>query len=248
MDSLPHKYRNGFRHEVYIMKKLILIVLILIPILMMCSCGTNKDDEDVMGSDSNPISSLNIDEQEAAALNEKVPVILYYGDAEKSKLVKEIRYIDIKEAKKGAETLASAMVKELLKGAKSEGLSTLIAEGTSLRSAVTIDERVATVDFTKEFIDNHPGGKELAELTLYSVVNSLTEMKEIERVRFTINGKETKNFKDSVTLNSDFPRNEAVVNKEVGLARPEEAGLAPVGVLDEDKSIESSSEDLDPLE
>ena len=38
--------------------------------------------------------------KEAAALNEKLPVVLYFGDAEKSKLVKEIRYIDIKEAKR----------------------------------------------------------------------------------------------------------------------------------------------------
>ena len=37
-------------------------------------------------------------------------------------------------------------------------------------------------------------------------------------------------LKDGVALNSDFPRNEAVVNKEVGLARPEDAGLAPVEI------------------
>lgn len=215
---------------------------------MLCSCGIDRHNEDDMGYEDNPVSSINIDEEEAAALNEKLPVVLYFGDAEKSKLVKEIRYIDIKEAKKGAETLASAIIKELLKGPKSEGLTAIIAEGTSLRSAIIINERVATVDFTKEFIDNHPGGKELAELTLYSVVNTLTEMKEIERVKFTINGKETKTFKDGVALNSDFPRNEAVVNKEVGLARPEDAGLAPVGDLDGEDSVESSGEDLDPLE
>ncbi|MGI6050059.1 MAG: GerMN domain-containing protein [Acetivibrionales bacterium] len=230
------------------MKKLKFLVLILISILMLCSCGIDRHNEDDMGYEDNPVSSINIDEEEAAALNEKLPVVLYFGDAEKSKLVKEIRYIDIKEAKKGAETLASAIIKELLKGPKSEGLTAIIAEGTSLRSAIIINERVATVDFTKEFIDNHPGGKELAELTLYSVVNTLTEMKEIERVKFTINGKETKTFKDGVALNSDFPRNEAVVNKEVGLARPEDAGLAPVGDLDGEDSVESSGEDLDPLE
>lgn len=230
------------------MKKLKFLVLILISILMLCSCGIDRHNEDDMGYEDNPVSSINIDEEEAAALNEKLPVVLYFGDAEKSKLVKEIRYIDIKEAKKGAETLASAIIKELLKGPKSEGLTAIIAEGTSLRSAIIINERVATVDFTKEFIDNHPGGKELAELTLYSVVNTLTEMKEVERVKFTINGKETKTFKDGVALNSDFPRNEAVVNKEVGLARPEDAGLAPVGDLDGEDSVESSGEDLDPLE
>lgn len=230
------------------MKKIRILAMIMILALTMCSCGKDKKDQDAMGDELTPISSITIDEEEAAALNEKVPVVLYFGDEQQNKLVKEIRYVDIKEAKKGAESLASAMVKELIKGPKAEGLTPLIAEGTTLRSPVTIKERVAVVDFTKEFVDNHPGGKELAELTVYSVVNSLTEMKEIERVKITINGKETKNFKDSVTLNNDFPRNDAIVNKDVGLALPEDAGLTPAGASDGDESIEISSEEEDPLE
>ena len=230
------------------MRKTIFIAMIMALVLILCSCGAAKKAEDALAEDLTPISSLTIDEEEAAVLNEKVPVILYFGNEEKNKLVKEIRYVDIKEAKKGAENLASAMVKELLKGPKAKGLTALIAEGTSLRSPVTINERVANVDFTKEFIDNHPGGKELAELTIYSIVNTLTEIKEIERVKITINGKETKTFKDNVSLSNDFPRNDAVVNKEVGLARPEDGGLEPVNADIEDNSADIFEEDEDPLE
>jgi hypothetical protein len=115
---------------------------------------------------------------------------------------------------------------------------------------VKIDGRVATVDLTKEFVDNHPGGKTLEELTVYSIVNSLTEMKEIERVKIIINGKETKTFKGNVSLNTDFPRNEALINKELGMARPEDGGLVPV--TNEEDSEEAISETLieeeDPLE
>lgn len=229
------------------MKKFRVIAVIMILALMMCSCGSAKTNGDDMEEDLTPTSSLTIDEEEAAVLNEKVPVVLYFGDEQQTKLIKEIRYVDIKEAKKGAETLASVMVKELIKGPKAEGLSPLIAEGTTLRAPVTIAERVATVDFTKEFIDNHPGGKVLAELTVYSIVNSLTEMKEIERVKITINGKTTKNFKDNVTLSSDFPRNDAIVNKDVGLALPEDSGLTPVESIDEEVILDISDEE-EPLE
>ena len=230
------------------MKKVRLIAMIMILVLLLCSCG-NKTDE-TMGKDLTPISSLVIDEEEAAVLNEKVPVVLYFGDEAKTKLIKEIRYVDIKEAKKGAETLASIMVKELITGPKAKGLTAVIPEGTSLRAPVTIEDRVATVDFTKEFVDNHPGGKELAELTVYSIVNSLTELKDIERVKITINGKNTKNFKDKVTLDSDFPRNDAIVNKEVGLALPEDGGLVPVSGNGEEEidTSEFSEVDEDPLE
>ncbi len=231
------------------MKKIRVIAVMMILALLICSCANKKGDPVDVSEDLTPISSLTIDEEEAAVLNEKVPVILYFGDEQDTKLVKEIRYVDIKEAKKGASVLASAMVKELIAGPKAKGLKSVIAEGTTLRSPVTIEERVATVDFTKEFIDNHPGGKSIAELTVYSIVNTLTELKDVERVKIIINGKATKNFKENITLNNDFPRNDALINKEVGLALPEDGGLAPVGVEGEADTAELSNEEVeDPLE
>lgn len=229
--------------------------------LLLSSCAGNDADKTNAGNEElTPTSSMVMDEEEAAVLNEKVPICLYFSDEQQTKLVREIRYVDINEAKKGAATLASAIVKELTTGPKASGLKTVLPEGTSLRGPVKIDGRVAVVDLTKEFIDNHPGGKTLEELTVYSIVNSLTELKEIERVKIVINGKETKTFKGNLTLNADFPRNDAVVNKELGMARPEDGGLLPVTieegaptdtdvVTDEGgDSAETSVEEEDPLE
>ena len=144
------------------MKKWIrLITMILIMVLLFCSCSKNKDKETDAEEDLTPTSSLSIDEEEAAVLNEKVPVILYFGDEQQTKLVKEIRYINIAEAKKGAETLASIMVKELIAGPKAHGLKSVIPEGTSLRGPVKIEDRVATVDLTKEFVEKHPQWPEI---------------------------------------------------------------------------------------
>lgn len=230
------------------MKRMKVIALLIALVLIMWSCGNKQSNLTPVEEDLTPASSLTIDEEEAAVLNEKVPVILYFADEQQTKLVKEIRYVDIKEAKKGTATLASVMVKELIAGPKAKGLKGIIPEGTSLRAPVAIEGRTATVDFTKEFIDNHPGGKELAELTIYSIVNTLTELKDIERVKIIINGKETKNFKDKVTLDSDFPRNDAVVNKEVGLALPEDAGLTPAEGSENETLQISGEEAEDPLE
>jgi len=233
------------------MKKIRLIAMIammtMVLVLLLSSCGANKEEKTESEEDLTPTSSITIDEEEAAVLNEKVPVILYFGDAEKTKLVKEIRYVDIAEAKKGAEALASVMVKELIAGPKANGLTSVIPEGTTLRSPVKIEDRLATVDLTKEFIEKHPGGDTLAELTVYSIVNTLTELKDIERVKIIINGKETKNFSGKVTLNNDFPRNEAIVNKEVGLAVPEEGGLS-LEVSEETDAADITDVEGEPLE
>ncbi len=232
------------------MKKWIrLITMILIMVLLFCSCSKNKDKETDAEEDLTPTSSLSIDEEEAAVLNEKVPVILYFGDEQQTKLVKEIRYINIAEAKKGAETLASIMVKELIAGPKAHGLKSVIPEGTSLRGPVKIEDRVATVDLTKEFVEKHPGGDTLAELSVYSIVNTLTELKDIERVKIIINGKETKNFAGKIKLDADFPRNDAIVDKEVGLAVPEAGNLIPVDGTEEiDTTDMVEYEGEDPLE
>ena len=223
--------------------KLIAATVAVLMALMLCSCGSDKTTgvNQVTDEDLQPVSSIVINEEEAAVLNEKVPVCLYFGDEQQTKLVKELRYIDIKEAKKGATALASAIVKELIAGPKAKGLTSVLPTGVTLRAPVTIEGRVATVDLTKEFIDNHPGGKTMEELTVYSIVDSLTEMKEIERVKIIINGKDTKNFKGNLTLNSDFPRNEAIVNKEVGMARPEDGGLVPVT---DETAIDGSGADI----
>jgi hypothetical protein len=230
------------------MKRMKVIALLIALVLVLWSCGNKQSDLRPVVEDLTPASSLTIDEEEAAVLNEKVPVILYFADEQQTKLVKEIRYVDIKEAKKGTAALASLMVKELIAGPKSKGLKSVIPEGTALRAPVAIEGRTATVDFTKEFIDNHPGGKELAELTIYSIANTLTELKDIERVKIIVNGKTTKTFKDKVTLDSDFPRNDAVVNKEVGLALPEDSVLAPVEETDAETLQLSGEEGEDPLE
>lgn len=217
---------------------------------LLCSCGEDKETsgEELTNEDLEPISSIVINEEEAAVLNEKVPVCLYFGDEQQTKLVKEIRYLDIEEAKKGASTLATAIVKELISGPKAKGLSSVLPEGVSLRSPVTLEGRVATIDLTREFIDNHPGGKTMEELAIFSIVNALTELKEIERVKIVINGKQTKNFKGNLTLDKEFPRNEAIINKEVGMARPEDGGLVPVSGEEADDASDILHDEEDPLE
>ena len=182
-------------------------ILAVLMAFLLCSCGKDKEtiDEQLYEEDLEPASSIVINEEEAEVLNEKVPVCLYFGDEQKSKLVKEIRYLDIDEAKKGVSTLASAIVKELISGPKAKGLTNVLPEGVTLRAPVTVEGRVATVDLTREFIDNHPGGKTMEELSVYSIVNALTELKEIERVKIIINGKQAKNFKGNLTLDKEFP-------------------------------------------
>ena len=53
------------------------------------------------------------------------------------------------------------------------------------------------LDLSKEFIDNHTGGQEQENKTVYSIVNTLTELNEVVSVKILINGREDQAFKDN---------------------------------------------------
>jgi len=193
--------------------------------------GLQKSDSDEL----RPVSSVVMSEDEAKKLTDKVPIHLYFANEDNTKLVKEIRYIPMTEAKKSAEHLASVVVKELIRGpGKEGGLKPTIPDGTQLRSPITINGGIATVDFTKEFIDNHPGGKAAEQVTLFSVVNSLTEIKEIQKVKFLIDGKPKKEYNGNFQFDAPFPRSTSLIIKDAAV---------PSSISTDDSEAEETSGD-----
>lgn len=198
------------------MKKTIIIAICIIMIISISGCLKTRDKalEQIKEDELRPVSSILLSEEDALRLNEKLQVRLYFADQDGTRLVKEIRYIDMNDAKQGTEQQATLLVKELVKGPSNSTLKSTMPEGASLRSPIKVENRTATVDMTKEFVDNHPGGKEAEEMTIFSIVNTLTELKDIETVKFLINGKTQKEFKGNFLLNNEFPRNEALIDRK----------------------------------
>lgn len=82
--------------------------------------------------------------------------------------------------------IVKATVQALISGPRTEGLHSAIPEGTAL-NGVNIKEKVAIVDFTKEFIPESAAAGEAERL---AIVNTLTEITGVEKVRIRIDGKE----------------------------------------------------------
>ena len=130
---------------------------------------------------------------------------------------------------KGNDNLATVLVKELISGpAKGSLLQATIPQETKVHSNVLIKEGIATVDLSKDFIDKHKGGKKNEQLTLYSIVNTLTELKDVKSVQFKIDGKVNKEFKGSYQLDVAFPRSAYLITSQ-----PEEQDVIK---LDEDST------------
>lgn len=207
------------------MRKYICILIVCAIILSLFSgcnvlqkLGLKKADNDEL----RPVSSVVMGEEEAKKLSDKVQVRLYFDNGDSTKLRLEIRYIPLSEAAKSVNSLASLIVKELINGpGKDSGLKATIPEGTELRSPVKIEAGVATVDFTKEFRDKHSGGKAAERMTIYSIVNTLTELKEIQKVKFLIDGKTEKEYKGNFKFDAPFPRTTSLISDEPAVSGAE---------------------------
>jgi germination protein M len=187
------------------MQKIFSLILVCV-VTMAVFSGCGSTDDSFVVDELTPASSVSLGENQAGELTDRTPYKLYFVN-DQGKLSSETRYIDNTEASKGNESLATVLVKELINGpAKGSLLEATIPQGTKVNSDVTIKDNIATVDLSKEFVDKHQGGKKNEQLTLYSIVNTLTELKDIKSVQFKIDGKVKKDFKGSYQLDMAFPR------------------------------------------
>ena len=136
-------------------------------------------------------------------------VTLYYQNKETKELMPEGRMVDSK-------TLLtdpySTLMELLMEGPKNEQLQKTIPEGTRVLKAELKGDTVY-LDLSKEFIDNHSGGQEAENITVYAIVNTLTQLNEVNKVKILINGKEDQAFKDNkINFKNAFIRIEKVQN------------------------------------
>lgn len=210
-------------------------------ILSFCA-GCSDTDKFGLGDneDACVASSIALSEVDAQQISDMAPIRLYFANEDNSKLKLEIRYIPVSETTKSVNYLAEIIVNELIKGPKVAGMKATMPTDTKLRSQIKIDGDVATIDFTKEFRDNHPGGKAEERMTIYSVVNSLTELKEISKVKFLIEGKSSSDYKGNFRFNTEFPRSAQLISSK---AEPSGAANSNGDAADKKDNSSSGSKD-----
>lgn len=120
-------------------------------------------------------------------------VTLYYQNKETKELMPEGRMVDSKTLLTDPYATLMGL---LLEGPKNEKLQTVIPKGTRVVKAELKGDTVY-LDLSKEFIDNHKGGQEAENMTIYAIVNTLTQLNEVNSVKILINGREDQAFKDN---------------------------------------------------
>ncbi len=97
----------------------------------------------------------------------------------------------------------------LIEGPKNEGLEKVIPDGTKINK-IEIKNGIVNIDVSKEFVENHKGGAEAESRTIYSIVNTLTGLNEVEAVKILIDGDNEAGFKDNlVNFKNAFVKQES---------------------------------------
>ena len=129
-------------------------------------------------------------------------VSLYFKSGEE--LIPEARLIDVKKLLNNP---YEEILNMLIEGPKNDNLENTIPESVKINK-IQKENDILIIDLSKEFIENHVGGEKEERITINSILNTMTELTEINGIKILIDGEENKEFKDGkINFKNIFNKN-----------------------------------------
>lgn len=125
-------------------------------------------------------------------------VSLYFPSKEKEGLNPEARLIDIKEI---INNPYEKLIGLLIEGPKNEKNKKIIPENTKLNQSY-LEKDCVILDFSKEILNYAKDNEKEKENLIKSIVNTLTELTEVNQVKFLIEGEENDELREIYTRSS----------------------------------------------
>ena len=182
------------------MKNKIVFYLLLVIIIIVAAYLLIKG---VINNQTNEIKEYIPQEEISEEQERQTLVTLYFQNIDTKNIMPEARLIDVKKL---LDNPYETLLNLLIAGPKNENLEAIIPDGTKVNE-VKLDGNVAIINFSEEFIKDVNVGKEQEERIIKSIVNTLTELNEIDEIKIIINGKEGKSFADeAIDFSKTFKR------------------------------------------
>ena len=148
-----------------------------------------------------PYKEEEIKEVEPLPIEEMVEVNLYFSDSQAMYLIPEKRKIS------QIPSIVRQAVNELIKGPENSDFYRTIPEGTQVNEVYIADD-IVYIDLSEEIFKNHPGGSSGELMTVYSIVNTLTEISPIKGVQILVEGNEMKSLAGHIDISMPLLRDE----------------------------------------
>jgi germination protein M len=184
---------------------------LLIITTLLGGCNTAKTQQ-IQSSNNPPADTTNT--TAAPSSSESTPnssapqtikITLYFPNADASGLVPVERTVQVSN-----QEVIKAMFNEL--SSPPSGLEKPLPKGTILRSA-TVKDGVATLDLSSEFQKNFGGGSSAEMMTMYSIVNTITTLSNVQSVQFLLEGKKLDGILGNLDTSSPLTRNDSLIRK-----------------------------------
>ena len=133
-------------------------------------------------------------------------VAVYFANATGDALVES----NLKIIYDGTLSTERLILQQLMEGPVQGDMQPVIPKGTVLNK-VTIKDGICYVDFDAKFLEKREGIT--AEVAIYSIVNSLTELSNVYKVQFLIDGTVKKTYQN-MDFSQTFERNLEIVEGE----------------------------------
>lgn len=159
----------------------------------------------LLNADDQPVGAMTadwfIDDSNANwGVTQDEMITLFYANKSGDRLLGEDTRITVKNNLPKEQEI----IERLIEGSKKKGYYSPIPEGTKVLQTVT-KNGTCYVELNEHFLD--PMENVSAEVTVYSIVNSLAELANVNKVQFTINGEKVKKFRETLVFDQPFERN-----------------------------------------
>ncbi len=197
----PKKKRNN--------QKIIFTLLMLVVIVIISYTMFNKfivplweryREKPIVTKEA-PFKEEERKEVQPVPTEEMVEVNLYFSDSQAMYLVAEKRKIS------QTPSLTRQIINELIKGPENPDFYPTIPKKTQVNEVYIVDD-IAYIDISEEMFKSHPGGSSGELMTVYSIVNTLTEITPIKGVQILVEGNEMKSLAGHIDISMPLLRDE----------------------------------------
>ena len=176
--------------KIIIIFSVLLIILIIGGYFLINYLRKDKKESEQIVEEYTPQEEISEDQ-----LRQTI-VSLYFPNKETKELEPEARLVDIKEL---LENPYEKIVNLLIEGPKDENKERIIPENTKLLSS-QLEGDCLTLDFSSDFLNYDKTDEKAKENLINAIVNTLTQLNEVNSVRILIDGNENEDFNEVYTI------------------------------------------------
>lgn len=171
-------------------KKILILFIISIILIILVGYFAIKI---VKQKKNNEVQSEYVPQEEISEEQSRETIVsLYFPDKESSMLKPEARLVNVKEL---INSPYNILVELLINGPKNDKLKGVIPENTKLLNS-SLDGECLTLDFSSELLNYNKEDSKEKDNLINSIVNTVTELNEVNKVKFLVNGQACNDFEE----------------------------------------------------